>query len=65
MSSAEWYQAKSPTDRQGAYAWCFKHFGPDAADPDDSAHRWYYTIFGNFRFRDAKDYEWFLLRWGV
>jgi hypothetical protein len=64
FSRAKWYEAKLPRDRQGAYSWCMENFGAEPSYPD-AWSRWYLNVDKTFRFRDAKDYEWFLLRWGT
>ena len=62
FSRAKWYEAKLPRDQQAAFAWCVKQFGPEPTNTD-AWSRWYFNVDRTFRFRDAKDYEWFLLRW--
>ena len=62
FSRAKWYEAKLPRDQQAAFAWCVKQFGPEPTNTD-AWTRWYFNVDRTFRFRDAKDYEWFLLRW--
>jgi hypothetical protein len=62
FSRAKWYEAKVPKDQQAAFAWCVKQFGPEPTITD-AWTRWYFNVDRTFRFRDAKDYEWFLLRW--
>jgi hypothetical protein len=62
FSRAKWYEAKVPKDQQAAFAWCVKQFGPEPTITD-AWTRWYFNVERTFRFRDAKDYEWFLLRW--
>jgi hypothetical protein len=64
FSRAKWYEAKLPRDQQAAFAWCVKQFGPEPKNTD-AWSRWYFNVDRTFRFRDAKDYEWFLLRWGT
>ena len=41
--------------------WCTEHFGEHPKKPD-AWTRWYVGL-GYINFRDAKDYEWFMLRW--
>ena len=46
------------------YTWCEKNFGHRNDKYENP--RWYGNtryFTGNFRFRDKKDAEWFLLRW--
>jgi hypothetical protein len=62
FSRAKWYEAKVPRDQQAAFAWCVKQFGPEPTITD-AWTRWYFNVDRTFRFRDAKDYEWFILRW--
>ena len=62
FSRAKWYEAKVTRDQQAAFAWCVKQFGPEPTITD-AWTRWYFNVDRTFRFRDAKDYEWFLLRW--
>jgi hypothetical protein len=64
FSRAKWYEAKVPREQQAAFAWCVKQFGPEPTNTD-AWTRWYFNVDRTFRFRDAKDYEWFLLRWGT
>jgi hypothetical protein len=62
FSRAKWYEAKVSRDQQAAFAWCVKQFGPEPKNTD-AWTRWYFNVDRTFRFRDAKDYEWFILRW--
>ena len=62
FSRARWYEAKLPRDRQGAFNWCVKNFGPEPKYPD-AWSRWYFNVERTFRFRDEKDYVFFMLRW--
>ena len=41
--------------------WCTQHFGPHPSKPD-AWSRWYVGL-GYIKIRDAKDYEWYILRW--
>jgi hypothetical protein len=43
--------------------WCKEHFGPHPKCPD-AWSRWVHTYEDQIHFRDSKDYEWFMLRWG-
>jgi hypothetical protein len=65
FSRAKWYEvhlfSKSWDPVQERLNWCEQTFGPQPKNPD-AWSRWY-TSFTTLRFRDAKDYEWFLLRW--
>lgn len=62
FSRAKWYEAKLPRDGQGAFNWCVKNFGPEPTNPD-AWSRWYFNVERTFRFRDEKDYVFFMLRW--
>ena len=64
FSRAKWYEAKLPRDQQAAFAWCVKQFGPEPKNTD-AWSRWYFNVDRTFRFRDEKDYHWFILRWGA
>lgn len=71
FSRAKWYEAKrapsSDTVRSmfkyngEQYSWCVKHFGQSPLHPDAWC-RWY-MLSDRFRFRDEKDYIWFMLKW--
>ena len=43
--------------------WCVEQFGPRIVYPD-AWSRWEYK-WGLIKFRDEKDYAWYVLRWGV
>lgn len=65
FSRAKWYTAQIPLGQfekmQERIEWCEKHFGDEPQTPD-AWSRWhvdYLTI----KFRDSKDYEWYMLRW--
>ena len=62
FSRSNWYEATLPKDGQAAFAWCVEMFGPEPYYPD-AWSRWYLNVNRTFRFSDAKDYEWFMLRW--
>jgi hypothetical protein len=62
FSRSKWYEAKLPRDGQGAFNWCVKQFGPEPTNPD-AWSRWYFNVERKFRFRDEKDYVFFMLRW--
>jgi hypothetical protein len=66
FSRAKWYEARLPRNEQthAAYSWCVKQFGPEPKNTD-AWSRWYFNVDRIFRFRDEKDYHWFILRWGV
>jgi hypothetical protein len=65
FSRAKWYEvhlfSKSWDPVQKRLNWCEQTFGPQPKNPD-AWSRWY-TSFTTLRFRDSKDYEWFMLRW--
>lgn len=64
--SRKWYEVhlffKSYDPIQERLDWCEQTFGPQPANPDAWC-RWY-TSHTILRFRDEKDYQWFILRWG-
>jgi hypothetical protein len=63
FSRANWYVADFNWTRQfEVKAWCSQQFGPHPARPD-AWSRWCHKYQGKIHFRDAKDYEWFLLKW--
>ena len=70
FSRAKWYEAdREMVKTKSAYvkfsteqfSWCVAQFGP-APDYPDAWSRWY-MINDRYRFRDEKDYIWFMLRW--
>jgi hypothetical protein len=63
FSRAKWYEADHGYDDYDAIiAWCTEHFGPRPKRPD-AWTRWYDIHIDRIRFRDEKDYAWFVLRW--
>jgi hypothetical protein len=44
--------------------WCKEQFGPHPKYPDVWS-RWVHTYENQIHFRDQKDYNWFVLRWGA
>jgi len=63
FSRAKWYTAEYDwRDFNGVWKWCEGQFGPHPKNPD-AWSRWSHSYADTIRFRDAKDYEWFLLRW--
>ena len=65
FSRANWYVAEFRwQDQHKVLAWCSQQFGPHPANPD-AWSRWYNKYSERIHFRDEKDYQWFLLRWGV
>ena len=64
FSRAKWYVAEFDWEQQTeVIKWCTQQFGPRPENPD-AWSRWYHKSWTEIHFRDAKDYEWFLLRWG-
>lgn len=70
FSRAKWYVAQnvlrpnwffSGEGSQEKVRWCQEQFGP-VTYPPDGYTRWYVSGL-DVRFRDEKDYSWFLLRW--
>lgn len=44
--------------------WCIEHFGLEDRFPN-AWSRWQHRYEDRIFFRDQKDYQWFLLRWGA
>lgn len=71
FSRAKWYTAQLPGYATWRYsdeynsiiAWCNETFGPHPKK-QDAWSRWYVGL-GFINFRDQKDYQWFVLRWGA
>ena len=69
FSRAKWYSANLRTDvlwRLGneyneMIEWCTQHFGKHPKR-HDAWSRWWVGV-DDINFRDAKDYEWYVLRW--
>lgn len=65
--SRKWHEVhlmfKSWDPVQERIDWCEQTFGAQPSNPD-AWSRWY-TSFTTLRFRDEKDYQWFILRWGT
>jgi hypothetical protein len=65
FSRANWYVAEFDWVHQHeVLVWCSQQFGPHPTRPD-AWSRWYNKYSEKIHFRDEKDYQWFLLRWGV
>jgi hypothetical protein len=67
FSRAKWYEAdlwNSHHDLSEVRAWCSEHFGPQDRDPN-AWSRWINYMNSTFKFRDERDYNWFVLRWGA
>jgi hypothetical protein len=63
FSRANWYVAEFDWVRHAeVLEWCKQQFGPHPTNPD-AWSRWYNKYSEKIHFRDAKDYEWFVLRW--
>lgn len=65
FSRSKWYEANYDWKHQvEVIEWCTQQFGPHPEQPDAWSrwnHKWQDTI----QFRDEKDYNWFVLRWGA
>ena len=63
FSRAKWYYADHRyEDYDAIIAWCTEQFGPRPKHPD-AWTRWVDEHIDRIRFRDEKDYAWFMLRW--
>ena len=65
FSRAKWYTADLMTMNQDLFKvheWCTEQFGPHDRYPN-AWSRWVGGIMGNIKFRDEKDYQWFILKW--
>jgi hypothetical protein len=65
FSRAKWYVADlfgKGYNLSELYEWCEQHFGSHPKCPD-AWSRWTNNRNSLFRFRDEKDYVWFMLRW--
>jgi hypothetical protein len=63
FSRAKWYKADFYyTDYKNITDWCAQQFGPPPVN-HDAWSRWWHNGQDRVFFRDAKDYEWFILRW--
>lgn len=63
FSRAKWYEFEVPYPINSAiFDWCEEQFGPEPTKPD-AWSRWSYA-WRIIKFRDEKDYAWFMLRWG-
>lgn len=61
--SREWYVATYNYNYyHEVFEWCTQHFGPHPSCPD-AWSRWVHKYEDQIKFRDAQDYEWFVLRW--
>lgn len=67
FSRAKWYVAdlfNKGYRMDEVREWCVEQFGPQDHNPD-AWTRWTNSMNSTFRFRDQKDYNWFVLRWGA
>ena len=71
FSRAKWYEADREMVKtksafvsynQEQFVWCMEQFGLPPVNPDAWC-RWYVFENRRYRFRDEKDYIWFMLRW--
>ena len=63
FSRAKWYVAEFDDKYYfEVEKWCTETFGPQP-DVPDAWTRWYLSGLTTLKFRDSKDYEWFMLRW--
>ena len=70
FSRAKWYEAEfwdlsalPDTSLKSKSDWCKEQFGPHPKNID-AWSRWYISD-TKIYFRDEKDYQWFILRWGA
>jgi len=65
FSRSKWYAAEYDwIDYGEAMAWCAEQFGPHPRQ-HDAWSRWWDRYEGKVYFRDERDYQWFVLRWGA
>lgn len=65
FSRAKWYVADyNWQDYTEVMLWCAEQFGPHPRQ-HDAWSRWWDRYEGKVHFRDEKDYNWFVLRWGA
>lgn len=63
--SRNWYQADFHwTDYDEIIDWCEQQFGSQPVR-HDAWSRWWQNGQDRVFFRDAKDYNWYVLRWGA
>ena len=63
--SRNWYVVEyNWMHHDGVIAWCIEQFGPHP-NAADAWSRWHNPYSDRIHFRDAKDYHWFILRWGA
>lgn len=65
FSRANWYVAEYDwVHHAEVLDWCKQQFGPHPQQPD-AWSRWHNKYSDRIHFSNEKDYQWFLLRWGV
>jgi hypothetical protein len=66
FSRAKWYEASYGLhDVIEVFDWCEQHFG-QCPEHLDAWCRWYSDRpWKAIKFRDERDYQWYILRWGV
>lgn len=65
FSRANWYVAEYNWMNQvEVVEWCTEQFGPHPEHPD-AWSRWHHKWQDRIQFRDERDYQWFVLRWGA
>jgi hypothetical protein len=65
FSRAKWYEADYDwIHYDEVRKWCTEQFGPHPTQ-QDAWSRWDHRYEGKIYFRDQKDYNWFILRWGT
>lgn len=63
FTRANWYVAEfNVKDYTDVVHWCREQFGSHPRNPD-AWSRWVHKYEDKIYFRDAQDYEWFVLRW--
>lgn len=63
--SRQWYVADFDWVHKGeVLEWCRQQFGPHPLNPD-AWSRWVNKYSEKIHFRDERDYQWFVLRWGA
>jgi hypothetical protein len=71
FSRTRWYSTDMPIDAMWQYSveyneiieWCTEQFGPHPTQ-QDAWSRWWVGL-GVINFRDERDCQWFILRWGT
>jgi hypothetical protein len=60
--SRQWHEVDLPWRSDEQLAWCAEQFGPHPRQADAWC-RWCVDAF-TVKFRDLRDYNWYMLRWG-